>query len=82
MSGPIARAGIVAILLMLAGCGGPPWAVHSSPDAVTLRWYPDETAAATAEQVAEAYCGAESRAAAIAADQRDGSAEIASYHCR
>ncbi len=82
MSGSIARICFFVLLLALTACNGPPWTLAESADAVTLRWYPDETSQATAEQIADAYSGAQRRSYAIAADQRDGSAEVARYRCR
>ncbi|HVC57749.1 MAG TPA: hypothetical protein VND95_17500 [Stellaceae bacterium] len=81
---PIAiRAALGVLLLGLTGCaGGPPWPEAASRDAITLRWYPDEISAAEAQQVAEAHCAPARRIAAIAAVERDGSAEIATYRCR
>ena len=75
MSRTAARALLVVLLSALAGCAGPPgppWPEVISPGGITLRWYPDETSAAAAQQVADAHCAEDAR----------GSAEIASYRCR
>jgi hypothetical protein len=73
---------VLASLLALAGCGGPPWTLGASPAGIALRWYPDETPDATARQVAELHCRSIGRNAALVSDQRDGSAAIARYACR
>jgi hypothetical protein len=89
-------AGLMAAML-LAGCEGlpeaatppplaapfyPPWTLNQSPERIALRWYPDATPSAAAEQVARAHCGSWNRSAVLVSDTRDGSAEIAEYQCR
>jgi hypothetical protein len=75
---------IAAMLLLggLAACGGPPWTLDKSPEAIVLRWYPDGTNLAVADQLAELHCRSWGKIARLAADTRDGSAEVAQYHCR
>jgi hypothetical protein len=60
---------------------GPPWPVVISPDAITLRWYPDEVGEAQARAVASAHCAASGRAAGFGALEQDGSAELGTYRC-
>ncbi|MBV8119054.1 MAG: hypothetical protein JO081_03830 [Alphaproteobacteria bacterium] len=60
----------------------PPWTLNQSPERIALRWYPDATPSAAAEQVARAHCGSWNRSAVLVSDTRDGSAEIAEYQCR
>jgi hypothetical protein len=61
---------------------GPPWAVVVSRDAITLRWYPDDTSQAEAQSVAEAHCMPTGRHAALAAIEQDGSVTVATWRCR
>ncbi|HEY1299483.1 MAG TPA: hypothetical protein VGF07_03250 [Stellaceae bacterium] len=82
MRNGIATAGAALLLLALAGCNGPPWTLSRSPAEIALRWYPDEIGPAPAAQLAGLHCLAWGRAAVLAADNRDGSAEIATYRCR
>lgn len=77
-----AKAGAVLLLVGLAACTGPPWTLSRSPGEIALRWYPDEIGPAPAADIAGQHCGAWGRAAVLAADDRDGSAEIATYRCR
>jgi hypothetical protein len=72
----------VMLLLGLAGCGGPPWTLSKSPEAIAVRWYPDETNIVAADQLAELHCRSWGKAAQLATDIRDGSAEVAQYRCR
>ncbi len=81
LSVAIGAAGIAA-LAALAGCTGPPWTLSRSPTEISLRWYPDATAAAAAEQVAQLHCGSWEKSAELISDTQDGSAEIAEYRCR
>jgi hypothetical protein len=78
----IAAVGAIALMLALAACAGPPWTLARSPDAIALRWYPDELTRGAAEQVAALHCRSWGKAASLASDNRDGSAEIATYRCR
>lgn len=78
----LAAAGAIVLVATLAACAGPPWTLARSPEAIALRWYPDELGATAAAQTAELHCRSSGKAAALAADDRDGSAEIATYRCR
>ena len=69
-------------LLGLAACGAQPWILSTSPDAITVRWYPDETSVLAAGQLAAQHCQAWGKVARLDDDSRDGSAEIARYLCR
>jgi len=69
-------------LLGLAACGGPPWTLSKSPDAITVRWYPDETGIVAAGQLAALHCQGWGKAARLESVSHDGSAEIARYRCR
>lgn len=60
----------------------PPWTLHQSPEEIALRWYPDATPSSAADQVAHQHCGSWNKSAILVSDTRDGSAEIAQYHCR
>jgi hypothetical protein len=77
----IGAAGIAA-LAALAGCNGPPWTLSRSPAEISLRWYPDTTPSAAADQVAQVHCGSREKSGELVSDARDGSAEIAEYRCR
>jgi hypothetical protein len=72
----------VTLVISLAACSGPPWTLSKSADEIALRWYPDETSIAAAGQTAELHCHSWGKTAQLAADLRDGSAEIAEYLCR
>ncbi|MGH7060153.1 MAG: hypothetical protein ACREFH_07205 [Stellaceae bacterium] len=78
----LAGVGAIALVLALAACAGPPWTLARSPEAIALRWYPDELGGSAAAQMAELHCRSWGKAAALAGDDRDGSAEIATYRCR
>jgi len=73
-----------AALLGLAACTPPwtPWTLTQSPDDITLRWYTDDTRAATADQIAALHCRSWGKTAELTSDAEDGSAEIAEYRCR
>jgi hypothetical protein len=75
-----------AILLVgVAACSGPPWTpwtLHQSADAITVRWYPDDTDIVAANQLANLHCRYWGKTALLATDLRDGSAEVAQYICR
>lgn len=51
----IGAAGIAA-LAALAGCTDPPWTLSRSPTEISLRWYPDTTPTAAADQLAQLHC--------------------------
>jgi hypothetical protein len=72
----------IAALAALAGCNGPPWTLSQSPAEISLRWYPDTTPSAEADQVAQLHCGSWQKATELVSDTQDGSAEIAEYRCR
>ena len=76
------RAVAVAALLALASCAGPPWTISRTPDAITLRWYADETDSAAADAAAQAHCQSSGRNAELASYDQDGSAQIGKYRCR
>jgi len=76
------RAAGIAALAALAGCNGPPWTLSRSPAGISLRWYPDTTGSAVADQVAQLHCEAWEKSAELVADTQDGSARIAEYRCR
>jgi len=78
----ILRAAGLAILLALGACTGPPWITNQSPEAITLRWYSDETDSAVADGIAQAHCGTSSRRAELISYDQDGSAQIGRYRCR
>jgi len=78
----ILRAAGLAILLALGACTGPPWIINQSPEAITLRWYSDETDSAVADGIAQAHCEASSRRAELISYDQDGSAQIGRYRCR
>jgi hypothetical protein len=69
-------------MLGLAACSAQPWVLSKSPDAVTVRWYPDETSILAADRLAALYCQSWGKTARLVSDSRDGSAEIARYWCR
>jgi hypothetical protein len=78
----ITRLGAIALMLALTACAGPPWTLARSRDAIALRWYPDELTEGAAEQVAALHCRSSGKTALLSSDNRDGSAEIATYRCR
>ena len=73
--------GAILSLLGLSGCADPPWTMAQSPGAIHLRWYPDLTSPAEADQVAELHCAHVGRRAVLASNRRDGSAETATWLC-
>jgi hypothetical protein len=72
----------MVLLIGLAACSGQPWTLSRSPEAIAVRWYPDQTDILAANQVAELHCRSWGKTAQLAFDTRDGSAEIARYRCR
>lgn len=72
----------IAAVAALAGCNGPPWILNRSPAGIALRWYPDTTPSAAANQIAQLHCGSWAKSAELVSNGQDGSAEIAEYHCR
>jgi hypothetical protein len=78
----ITRVAGVVILLAVAACNGPPWTLEQSPDAITLRWYSDETDSAAADWLAQAHCASLSKNVELVSYDQDGSAQIGRYHCR
>ena len=70
------------MLLTLAACNGPPWVVSRTPDAITLRWYADETDSAAADAVAQAHCQSSGKNAELISYDQNGSAQIGKYRCR
>jgi hypothetical protein len=74
-------AGSIA-LLVFAACSTAPWVLSKSPDTITVRWYPDETSIAAADELAALHCRSWGKTARLESDIRDGSAQIAGYRCR
>jgi len=72
----------LAILLGVTACSGPPWTLEQSPEAITLRWYPDETDSAVADSLAQTHCASSSKNAEVVSYDQDGSAQIGRYRCR
>jgi hypothetical protein len=84
----------IAAGLVLSGCAAqpsppavpavlyPPWTLNQTPEEIALRWYPDATPSAAAQQAAQLHCSAWNKSAILVSDTRDGSAEIAQYQCR
>jgi hypothetical protein len=70
------------MLLAVAACNGPPWTIEQSPDAITLRWYSDETDSAVADSLAQAHCASLSKSVELVSYDQDGSAQIGRYRCR
>ena len=60
----------------------PPWTLSQTPEEIALRWYPDATPSAAAQQAAQRHCGIWNKSAVLVSDTRNGSAEIAQYRCR
>ena len=76
------RVAVAALMIGVAACNGPPWTVSRSHDAITLRWYTDETDIAAARTVADLHCRSTGRTAVLVSDEQSGSIEIAEYRCR
>jgi hypothetical protein len=76
------RAAGSAVLLILGACNGPPWILDRTPDAITLRWYPDETDSAAAAVVAQTHCQSSGRNAELISYDQNGSVQIGKYRCR
>jgi hypothetical protein len=76
------QAAAIATLLCLAACSGPPWTLDQSPDAITLRWYPDDTPDAVANSVAQVHCQSWGKNAELISYDQDGSAQLGRYRCR
>ena len=72
----------LAILLGGAACSEPPWTLEQSPDAITLRWYADETDSSVADSLAQAHCASSSKSVELVSYDQDGSAQIGKYRCR
>jgi hypothetical protein len=77
-----ARVAGLAILLAVTACSEPPWTLEQSPDAITLRWYADETDSAVADSLAQAHCASSSKSVELVSYDQDGSAQIGRYRCR
>ena len=73
---------MIAVVLALAACSGPPWTVDRTAEAITLRWYADETDSAAADAAAQAHCQSSGKNAELVSYDQDGSAQIGRYHCR
>ena len=82
MLAPTLRAAGFAVLLVFGACNGPPWTLDQTPDAITLRWYTDETDRAVADSVAQTHCQLSSKNAELISYDQDGSAQIGKYRCR
>ena len=76
------RAAGIAILFCAIACSGPPWTLDQSPDAITLRWYPDDTPDAVANSVAQVHCQSWGKNAELISYDQDGSAQLGRYRCR
>ena len=76
------RAPGFAVLLTLGACTGPPWTVDQTPDAITLRWYADETDSAAADAAAQVHCESSGKNAEVISYDQNGSAQIGKYRCR
>ena len=76
------RAAGIAVLPMLGACNGPPWTLNHTPDAITLRWYADETDRAVADAAAQVHCQSSGKNAELISYDQDGSAQIGKYRCR
>ena len=70
------------VLLGVGACSTQPWILSKSPDAITVRWYPDESDVFAADQLAALHCQSSGKAARRESEILDGSAEIARYVCR
>jgi len=79
---PAVQAAGIAALLTLAACNGPSWTLSQSPTEISLRWYPDETDSAAAEAIAQQHCQSSGKNAELVSSTQDGSAQVATYHCR
>lgn len=82
MATTILRIAPTVLLLSCAACSQQPWTLNESPAAITVRWYPDESSIVAANRLAEAHCRSWGKAAQLATDLRDGSAEVAYYRCQ
>jgi hypothetical protein len=78
----IGRIAEITLLLVVAACTQQPWTLSESPQAIVVRWYPDESDITAATELAEAHCRSWGKSAELASDLRDGSAEVARYRCR
>jgi hypothetical protein len=76
------RAAGMGMLLTLEACNGPPWVVDRTPDAITLRWYADETDSGVADAAAQAHCQSSSKTAELVSYGQNGSIQIGKYRCR
>jgi hypothetical protein len=76
------RAAGIAVLMTLGACNGPPWILNSTPEAITLRWYADETDRAAADATAQAHCQSSGKIAELISYDQNGSVQIGKYHCR
>jgi hypothetical protein len=72
----------IGMLLTLGACNGPPWVVSRTPDAITLRWYADETDSAAAGAAAQAHCQSSGKNADLVSYDQNASAQIGKYRCR
>jgi len=70
-------AGIIA-LLIVGACNEPPWILDRTADAITLRWYTDETDSAAAQ----AHCQSSGKNAELISYAQNGGAQIGKYRCR
>jgi len=70
------------LTLAIAACNAPPWTVSRSPDAITLRWYSDETDIAAAQTIADRHCRSTGRTAALVSNEQSGSVQVAEFRCR
>ena len=76
------RGAAAALMLAVAGCGGPPWVLSQSPNHIALRWYTDNTPSVAAVQLAQLHCQSWGKTAQLITDAKDGSDEVAQFRCR
>ena len=74
-------AGII-VLLIVGACNEPPWILDRTADAITLRWYTDETDSAAADAAAQAHCQSSGKNAELISYAQNGGAQIGKYRCR
>jgi hypothetical protein len=78
----VIRSVCAGVLICLAACNGPPWTLSSSPNDITLRWYPDDTPDTAADSAAQSHCQSWGKNAELISYNQDGSAQLGRYRCR
>jgi hypothetical protein len=76
------RAAGITVLLTLGACNEPPWILSRTPEAITLRWYADETDSTAAGAAAQAHCQSSGKNAELVSYDQNGSVQIGKYRCR